>query len=122
MLTNPGAPDATIRAALRGLPSNAGTAGLGKIACQVEPIADGLRLTADMALAPQGGEETVVFEARDPAIWVSEAQSSRRGDNLRATAEFVANNGAPFALDRSGVTVTVLHEGGSIEIAGCPAP
>jgi DsbC/DsbD-like thiol-disulfide interchange protein len=121
-LTAPGAPDANIRAALRDLPSNANSAGLGKIDCKVVPISDGLRLTADMALAPQGGEETVVFEARDPAIWVSEAQSTRKGNQLSATADFVANNGAPFALDRSGVTVTVLHQGGSVEIAGCPAP
>ena len=34
----------------------------------------------------------------------------------------VAGGGAPFALDRSGITVTVLGDGRAIEIAGCPAP
>jgi DsbC/DsbD-like thiol-disulfide interchange protein len=121
-LTNPGQPDERIRAALRALPVSAKAAGLGRIACRVEPIADGLRLTADMALAAQGADETVVFEAKDPAIWVSEAQTGRKSGTLTAAADFVASNGAPFALDRSGVTVTVLHQGGSVEIAGCPAP
>jgi DsbC/DsbD-like thiol-disulfide interchange protein len=118
----PGAPDARIRDALRALPISAKAAGLGKIACRVVPIADGVRLTAEMSLAAQGAEETVVFEANDPAIWVSEAESDRKGGSLTASADFVASKGAPFALDRSGVTVTVLHQGGSVEILGCPAP
>ncbi|MGV8952040.1 MAG: protein-disulfide reductase DsbD domain-containing protein [Cypionkella sp.] len=121
-LTAPGQPDARIRDAMRALPITAKAAGLGKIACKVAPIKDGMRLTADMALGVQGADETVVFEARNPAIWVSEAQAARKGGVLSATADFVASNGAPFALDRSGVTVTVLHQGGSVEIAGCPAP
>jgi DsbC/DsbD-like thiol-disulfide interchange protein len=121
-LRNPGQPDERIRAALRALPVSAKAAGLGKIACRVAPIADGLRLTAEMALASQGADETVVFEATNPAIWVSEAESGRRGGTLTASADFVTSNGAPFALDRSGVTVTVLHQGGSVEILGCPAP
>ena len=75
-----------------------------------------------MVLAQQGAEETVVFEAKNPAIWVSEAETARKGGTLTASADFVASNGAPFALDRSGVTVTVLRQGGSVEILGCPAP
>ena len=121
-LTNPGQPDPRIRAALRDLPVAGKAAGLGKIACKVSPIDDGLRLTAEIALGQQGEGETVVFEAGDPAIWVSEAQSARKGGMLTAAADFVASGGAPFALDRGGVTVTVLHQGGSVEIAGCPAP
>ena len=39
-----------------------------------------------------------------------------------ASADLVASSGEPFALDRSGVVVTVLGAGGSVEIAGCPAP
>lgn len=111
-----------ISAALHELPQEARAAGVGKISCSVSPVSDGLRLTASMVLAVQGAEETVVFEARDRSIWVSEAETSRSGNVLTASADFVASGGAAFALDRSGVTVTVLHEGGSVEIKGCPAP
>jgi hypothetical protein len=34
----------------------------------------------------------------------------------------VAESGAPFALDRSRVRVTVLGRDRAVEIAGCPAP
>ena len=116
------APDPQIKAALQDLPKSAEMAGLGKIACQVEPIKDGLRVTAQMALGLQGPEETVVLEAGDPKIWVSEAQTKRQGNALTAAADFVASGGAAFALDRSGMTITVLHKGGAVEIKGCPAP
>ncbi|WP_333868209.1 protein-disulfide reductase DsbD domain-containing protein [Cypionkella sp.] len=111
--------DPQIEAALRDLPKLAQAAGLS---CQVQPIKDGLRVTAQMVLAVQGAGETVIFEAGDPAIWVSEAQSQRRGDRLTAVADFVASGGAAFALDRSAITLTVLHQGGSVEMQGCPAP
>lgn len=115
-------PDPQINAALQDLPKSADAAGLGKIACQVTPIKDGLRVTAQMALGRQGPEETVVLEAGDPKIWVSEAQTKRQGNALTAAADFVASGGDAFALDRSGMTITVLHQGGSVEIRGCPAP
>ena len=85
------------------------------------PITDGLRLTVVLDL-PQRGAETVVFETADPSVWVGEAESARSGGRLTASADLVASSGAPFALDRSGVVVTVLGTGGSVEIAGCPAP
>jgi hypothetical protein len=34
----------------------------------------------------------------------------------------VPPQGAPFALDRSGVTLTVISEDRAVEIKGCPAP
>lgn len=111
--------DPQIEAALRDLPKVlSGT----DLACQVQPIKDGLRVSAQLALAKQGAVETVVLEAGDPAIWVSEAQSERRGARLTAVADFVASGGAAFALDRSAITLTVLSPGGAVEIQGCPAP
>jgi DsbC/DsbD-like thiol-disulfide interchange protein len=121
-LANPGAPDDGIRAALKSQPKTAKAAGLNGISCVVEPIADGLRLTATLNLPQHGGAETVVFETPDPAVWVSQAQTSRSGGTLTTMAELVASNGAPFALDRSGVRLTVLTAGRSVEIDGCPAP
>lgn len=121
-LTSPGAPDAAIRTALQTVPLTAQQAGMKAISCKVEPIDDGLRLTASMALPPRGSSETVAFETSDHSVWVAEAQTSRSGDTLTSVTDLVPGSGAPFALDRSGVTVTVLGEGRAVEIAGCPAP
>ena len=116
-LAGAGATDARIDAALGAGPRFARAAN-----CTVEPIADGLRVTARISLPVQGDAETVVFEAPDPSIWVAEAQTRRDGAVLISQTDLVPSDGAPFALDRSGVTVTVLAPDHSVEIRGCPAP
>lgn len=121
-LPAPGAPDSAIDKALRQRPDSGAQAGLRQIACDVEPIADGLRVTARMELPATGGDEAVVLEPGDGSIWVSEATVSRDGGWLTATADMVAAQGTPFVLDRSAVTVTVLGADRAVEIAGCPAP
>jgi len=123
-LTQPlgGAPDPAIEAALRQGPISADQAGLRSIACDVAPIRDGMRLQARLGLPVQGSPETVVFETADAGVWVAEATSSRDGATLIASTELVPQSGAPFVMDRSAVTVTVIGQGHSVEIAGCPAP
>lgn len=122
LLDVPGAPDPEINAALADRPATAPEAGLSGIACSVEPIEDGLKVTAVMDLpAPRSRDETVVFEPGRPDIWVAEAQSRRQGDRLVAVTEMVGPSGAPFALDRSAMTLTVLAGGEAVEIRGCPA-
>lgn len=117
-----GAPDPLITAALDDRPVSAKSAGLAGIGCAVDPIADGLRITATLALPHAGGEETVVFESATAGIWVSESEATRQGGTLTAAADLVPPNGAPFALDRSSVTVTVISDTRAVEIKGCPAP
>ncbi len=121
-LSGPGAPDEAIRAALAAQPASGAEAGLAAIGCTVEPIDDGLRLTARLALPPTGGQEAVVFEPGPAPIWVSEAEVSRSGRTLVATADLVSNDGGPVMLDRSAMTVTVLGDHTAVEISGCPAP
>lgn len=121
-LPAPGAPDAAIKAALNARPDTGVEAGLTQISCQVDPISDGLRVTATILIPAIGGVETVVLEPGQDAIWVSEAQSARAGHSLTATADFVPTSGAPFALDRSAMLVTVLGQDRAVEILGCPAP
>jgi DsbC/DsbD-like thiol-disulfide interchange protein len=121
-LLAPGASDDGIKAALAARAVPGAEAGVGRVACTVDPIADGLRLTARIALPDPGAPEVVAFEIRDPAVWVAEAGVERQGDELVAVTELVPPEGAPFALDRSGVTVTILAEGGAVEVKGCPAP
>ena len=122
VLSAPGAPDPAIRAALSARPDTPAEAGVTRVACTIDPIADGLRLTAQIAMPRHGGDETVAFETADPAVWVAEAVTDRQGGTLVAVTDLVPPGGAPFALDRSQVTVTVISDRGAVEIAGCPAP
>lgn len=122
LVSAPGASDPAIRAALNAGPISAKSAGLTSVACKVEPISDGLRITATLTLPQQSGAEDVAFETADPSIWVSESQSERQGGKLISTAEMVGPGGQPFALDRSSLTLTVISGAGAIEIRGCPAP
>ncbi len=121
-LAPPGAPDPAIQTALTQRPATAGEAGVTDVACQVDPIADGLRLTAKVRLPDPGRPEVVAFETADRAVWVAEAITERRGGELISITELVPPNGAPFALDRSGVTMTILAANGAVEVMGCPAP
>ena len=117
-----GSGQAVIRAALKARPASGGQAGVGRVACTVDPIADGLRLTATVEMAARGGDEAVVFEPADRSIWVGETVTTRAGGVLTSVTEMVAPSGAPFALDRSGLRLTVLGAARAVEIEGCPAP
>lgn len=121
-LAAPGAEELGIRAALKARPALGDQVGVGRVSCLVEPIADGLRLTATVEIAARGADETVVFEPADPTVWVSDSQNTRAGGVLTSVAEMVAGSGAPFALDRSALKLTVLGDARAVEIKGCPAP
>ncbi len=118
-----GASDAAIKTSLALRPLTAEEAGLAQIICRVAPIKDGLRLTADLDLPRLGVDaEAVVFETTDRRIWVSEAEALRQAGTLTAMSDLVGPSGQPFALERRGVTVTVISGDKSVEILGCPAP
>ncbi|MBC2837050.1 hypothetical protein H7F16_16145 [Gemmobacter straminiformis] len=121
-LQGAGSKQSAISQALADMPTPASAAGLTGIGCSLDPISDGLRITARMGLAALGPTETVVFETATRGVWVSQASASRNGAELTAVSEMVPPDGAPFALDRSGVTVTVIAENSAVEINGCPAP
>lgn len=121
-LATPGGPDASIEAALARRATSAQEAGVTRVTCQVDPIADGLRLTARLDLPDPGLPEVVAFETADQEVWVATAVTERQGGKLVAMTELVPPSGAPFALDRSEVTMTILAAGGAIEVKGCPDP
>lgn len=121
-LATPGASDASIKAALSQRAATAQEAGVTKVTCSIDPIKDGLRLTARLGLPDPGVPEVVAFETADREVWVAEAITERQGGDLVAMTELVPPNGAPFALDRSKITVTVLAPTGAVEVRGCPAP
>ena len=117
-----GGESARITQALNDGPITGQVAGLQNITCQIAPIADGLHVVAHLHLPVQGAPETVVLESGDKTVWVAGATTTRTGRILTAATDFVPPTGAPFALQRSQVIVTVIGQTHSVEITGCPAP
>ncbi len=122
LLPATGQADAAITAAFADHALTKQEANVGQVICKIEPISDGLRLTAAIDVAQKNTSEFVVVEPADPRIWVSQADVSRIGDTLSATVELVHPSGEPFAFDRSGVRITVLgNDGYAVDLRGCSA-
>lgn len=111
--------DPAIRAALADRPMQAQAAGVTGARCKVSPIADGLRVSAEVDMPPLGSTEATVLELAGQRVWISEAETKRNGDRLVATAEMVPPDGQPFALNRSDVRITVIGGGQAVDIKGC---
>ncbi|TCP62865.1 disulfide bond corrector protein DsbC [Rhodovulum bhavnagarense] len=114
-----GRQQAPIRAALAARPMPGDQAQVGEVLCAVEPISDGIRLTAKIDVPELGDGEAAVFELGDPSIWVSEAQTLRAGQTMVAHADLVPVSGRPFELDRASVRITLLSTEQAIDIRGC---
>jgi DsbC/DsbD-like thiol-disulfide interchange protein len=112
--------DPVIAAALVDRPMTPEEAG-ARATCTLAPEGEGLALTVSLSMPPLGPDEAVVIETADPALWVSEATASREGGTLVATAEALARDGGPAAVDRSDLRITVLAQGRAVDIPGCAA-
>jgi len=122
VLPQNGKRDANIVAALESVPLTRRQANVGDVTCIIDPIDDGLRVTARIDAPPTGNSEYVVIEPSDPTIWVSQADVERTGATLSATVEMAHPTGGPFAFDRSGVRITILNnDGRAIDLRGCSA-
>lgn len=113
ILPETGAPDTAIATSLSNQPvSN------GMFACDIEPIADGLRLRAT---APDPGidAEVAVIEPGEPGVWTSRSAIKRQGDDLVTEVEMVPPTAQPFALARNNVRLTLIGNGGAVEMIGC---
>ncbi len=121
VLPTDGARDSAIVAAMLDRPQTAAEAGVGAVTCAIEPIEDGLRVTARMDMTAMAGTENVVIEAGDQQVWVSQPQTWRDGDALFARSDMIHVNGGGFALNRSEVRITVLAGNSSVDIRGCDA-
>ncbi len=111
----------SIAAALASLPFTAQEAGVRQVTCVLEPSPEGLRFEARIEMPTTGTDELVIIEPNLPDIWVFDAKTHRKGDVLRATSEFVHQNGAAFAIDRRQIRLTVLGGDYAVEIQGCAA-
>lgn len=116
-----GKPDPRIVAALAARPYTASEAGVSRVACRVSPMKDGLRLRAEVDMPNMGGQELAVIEADDPSIWIAQANTERKGGRLVAETDVYHAEGQAFALNRSGLRITVLGGGHAVDIRGCPA-
>jgi len=113
--------DPRIVAALAARPYSAREAGVGRVACSVSPIEDGMRLRAEIDVKRQGRDEMAVIETDNPQIWVAQARTTRQNGRLLAETELYHVNGDSFALNREGLRITVLGGGQAVDIQGCSA-
>lgn len=121
-LPDRGAPDPLIAGALAAQPRPAVEAGLAGLRCRVDPIEDGLRITALFDMPQLAATEKVVFEPDHP-VWVSDATVTRQGRALMAVADVVPPPGAPVFVDMARLRLTVLDAAGparAVEVTGCP--
>ena len=108
-----------IRKSLARLPKPGAAAGLGAITCEVEPISDGLRVTARLTLPKVGVDEIGVIEPADQTIWVSPTELTRNGNTLTLVSELVPPSARPFLLSRSDIRISVFGGGNGVDIASC---
>jgi DsbC/DsbD-like thiol-disulfide interchange protein len=114
--------DARIVAALADRPLTAAEAGVRQVRCIITPgEKGGLHLRAELSLPSPGGSETAVIEASDPNIWIAQPRIARQGDTFVAETQMAHVEGRPFALDRSGIRITILGLGRAVDIKGCPS-
>ena len=114
--------DPAIVAALVNRPLTSTEARIGNVTCSVTPRVDGLRITATANIGRTEPPKAVIIETADPYVWVSEPKTTQTGSTLTASADLFQVNGDPFAIERSGVRITLLSGDQAIDIRGCVAP
>ncbi|MDJ0822223.1 MAG: protein-disulfide reductase DsbD family protein [Paracoccaceae bacterium] len=111
-------PDPAIAAAMADTPYSASEAGVRAVSCEVTLIDGGVLLRTEIDMPRNGGREATVIETANPQVWVAEPNSWWEGSRLVSETRLLHADGAPFALDRSGVRITVLGTQ-AVDIQGC---
>lgn len=111
--------DGAITAALLNQPRTAQDAGVKSATCAITPADIGLTVTATLTMPSAGAPETLVIEAGNPEVWVSQADITRDGTRLRATVDMIHATNTSFALDRSAIRMTVLGRDYAVDVTGC---
>jgi DsbC/DsbD-like thiol-disulfide interchange protein len=119
LLPTGGRRDGAITASLLNQPITASDAGVQSATCQVSAGDQGLVVTATLAMPTTGQYESVVIEAGNPEVWVSQADITRNGDILLATVDMIHASASSFALDRSAIRITVLGSDYAVDVRGC---
>lgn len=114
---------ALIKNTLAKKPKLAKSNGLKSISCVVNPIEDGLAITAKMTFKNKApAVKQVVIEFPQPNIWVEQTGLKHSNKHLTANAELVSFSNQPFFMDRSKLRLTLIGDMQALEIYGCPAP
>ncbi len=110
-----------LAAALSDRPMQPAEADVREVACEITPVADGMRVVYSVSMPALGGEEEAAIEFADPAVWVTEPVASRDGGELSVSAELVPPETAPFSIARQDLRLTVFGASGAVDIQGCSA-
>jgi DsbC/DsbD-like thiol-disulfide interchange protein len=110
-----------IAAALAQRPYSAKEARVAQASCRLTPTSDGMQIEARVTMPSAGGQELAVIEPGNPTLWASQPDTERQGDTLVATSEVISASGAPFALERSEIRITVRGANHAVDIKGCSA-
>ena len=113
--------DPAIAASLAQRPFSAKEARVKDVTCTIGMAGADLTLDAAITLPPAGGQELVVIETGNPDLWVSEADTTRKGNVLHARVDVGHVSGGPVALNRSHIRMTVLGSKQAVDIVGCNA-
>ena len=111
-----------IVASLLNRPETQAEAGIGAVTCKVAPSELGMNVTVQIPNGGRAGDDVVIIETADPQVWVSEPKTRQAGGILSASADLIHVMGDGFALDRSGIRITILGERRAVDIRGCKAP
>ena len=105
-------PDPAILAALEQVPRRAGD----RPACRLEPIADGMRVTATLSRPVT----LAAMELAGSEVWISGTELATHAGVTVMSADFVPPEAAPFALPQDRLVFTVIDEhGAAVEMQGC---
>jgi DsbC/DsbD-like thiol-disulfide interchange protein len=113
-----GSDDPAIRASLARAPRRADVSAT----CTMRPTEQGAVLRVALNLPEADAGDAVVFELADPSIWVADPTVTVRGGHLVAEAELMVGGGRRVRVDLERLRVTVIGEGGAVEVQGCRAP
>lgn len=104
-------PDPVIQSAMERVPRP----DPGRPACTLEPIGDGMRVTATVP----GPVALAAMELTDPEVWASGTELRTDGGVTTLTADFVPPQAAPFDLPRDRLVFTLVNDDGAVEMRGC---
>jgi DsbC/DsbD-like thiol-disulfide interchange protein len=114
-------PDPRIVAAMAERPSTAREANVSRVTCVISAMEDGLHLRAEVDLPQLGPDEIAILETADPRVGVAQSSTRRIGGRLIAEADLYHVEGRSFALQRTGLRLTILSGKKAVDIQGCPA-
>lgn len=111
-----------IKTALAAGPLSAKDSGIQSVSCKIDPIKDGLNITASITFKNTAPDfDLAVIEFTAPDIWIDQTDLARTENAVTAQAELVSFSDAPFIMDQSKLRVTLIGAAQTIEINSCPS-